>query len=137
MTYHALSNGWLFFFYLSTFFFYNFGPNATTFCLPAETFHPNCRVIFNGISAACGKAGAVVGASIFAFVLDEDGLKGVLIGCAALSLIGVIVTVVFVQDMRGKSLGNTPMAVELIETAPAPQMDDHERAAVADRVALV
>merc|ERR1712000_629525 len=42
-----------------TFFFSNFGPNATTFILPAETFPAEVRSTLNGFSAACGKAGAV------------------------------------------------------------------------------
>ena len=134
-SFQSLANGSLFFFYLSTFFFYNFGPNATTFCLPAETFHPNCRVMFNGISAACGKVGAVVGASLFALVLDEEGLRGVLIGCGVLSLTGVIITSIFVQDMRGKTVGDPSMSVELVDTALSASSND--RAGLSDRIALV
>jgi MFS transporter, PHS family, inorganic phosphate transporter len=44
-----------------TFFFANFGPNSTTFILPAEVF-PSChRSTCHGISAASGKAGAILG----------------------------------------------------------------------------
>lgn len=38
-----------------TFFFSNFGPNSTTFILPAETFPPHIRTTMNGFSAAMGK----------------------------------------------------------------------------------
>ncbi|KAL2921354.1 putative inorganic phosphate transporter 1-3 [Bienertia sinuspersici] len=42
-----------------TFFFANFGPNATTFVVPAEVFPARLRSTCHGISAATGKAGAI------------------------------------------------------------------------------
>ena len=44
-----------------TVFFANFGPNATTFVVPAEIFPTSWRTTAHGISAACGKAGAILG----------------------------------------------------------------------------
>jgi MFS transporter, PHS family, inorganic phosphate transporter len=41
-----------------TFFFANFGPNATTFIVPAEIFPARLRSTSHGISAAAGKAEA-------------------------------------------------------------------------------
>jgi len=38
-----------------TFFFANFGPNATTFITPVELFTTKYRSSLHGISAACGK----------------------------------------------------------------------------------
>ena len=40
---------------LQTFFFANFGPNATTFITPVELFTTKYRSTMHGISAACGK----------------------------------------------------------------------------------
>ncbi|KAJ1440409.1 MFS transporter superfamily [Sesbania bispinosa] len=48
--------------YSLTFFFANFGPNATTFVVPAEILPARLRFTCHGISAAAGKAGAIVGA---------------------------------------------------------------------------
>lgn len=45
-----------------TFFFANFGPNSTTFVLPAELFPTRVRSTCHALSAAAGKAGAMVGA---------------------------------------------------------------------------
>lgn len=45
-----------------TFFFANFGPNSTTFVLPAELFPTRVRSTCHALSAAAGKAGALVGA---------------------------------------------------------------------------
>ncbi|AEE82693.1 inorganic phosphate transporter family protein [Arabidopsis thaliana] len=53
-------------FYSFTFFFSNFGPNATTFIVPAEIFPARIRSTCHGISAASGKAGAMVGSFGFA-----------------------------------------------------------------------
>ncbi|KAG8219347.1 major facilitator superfamily domain-containing protein [Butyriboletus roseoflavus] len=41
-------------------FFYNFGPNTTTFIIPGEVFPTRYRSTAYGISAACGKIGAIV-----------------------------------------------------------------------------
>lgn len=41
-------------------FFQNFGPNTTTFIIPGEVFPTRYRSTAYGISAACGKIGAIV-----------------------------------------------------------------------------
>ncbi|KAG5587547.1 hypothetical protein H5410_047981 [Solanum commersonii] len=46
--------------YSLTFFFANFGPNATTFVVPAEIFPARLRSTCHGIPAACGKLRAMV-----------------------------------------------------------------------------
>ncbi|GLJ22772.1 hypothetical protein SUGI_0428900 [Cryptomeria japonica] len=53
--------------YCLTFFFANFGPNTTTFIVPAELFPARLRSTCHGISAAAGKAGAIVGAFGFLY----------------------------------------------------------------------
>lgn len=78
--------------YALTFFFSNFGPNVSTFSLPAEIFPPDVRVKLNGISAACGKLGATVGAAAFGLVEQQWGVSSVLIMSALASVLGMIVT---------------------------------------------
>jgi len=46
-------------------FFQNFGPNVTTFIIPAEVFPTRYRATAHGFSAACGKLGAIVAQIIF------------------------------------------------------------------------
>jgi hypothetical protein len=41
------------------------GPNATTFIIPSETFPAKYRSTGHGISAAMGKAGAIIGTFAF------------------------------------------------------------------------
>lgn len=59
----ALSNmQWLLLLlYASSFFFANYGPNTTTFIQPSVTYSKSCRSTLNGVSAAAGKLGALVG----------------------------------------------------------------------------
>lgn len=46
-------------------FFFNFGANSTTYCYPAEVFPTRYRAFAHGISAASGKAGAILSALAF------------------------------------------------------------------------
>ena len=59
-------NGWIAM-YAFTFFFANWGPNATTYIVPAELFPTAWRATGHGFCAAVGKAGAIVGAFGFLF----------------------------------------------------------------------
>ena len=55
----------LMFLYCLANFFQNFGPNVTTFVIPGEVFPTRYRATGHGLSAACGKLGAIVAQSIF------------------------------------------------------------------------
>lgn len=78
--------------YGSTFFFSNYGPNTTTFMLPSLTFSPDCRSTLNGISAASGKAGALLGSIVFEPLADKYGDGTVMFLCALTSILGAILT---------------------------------------------
>ncbi|PIA46561.1 hypothetical protein AQUCO_01500246v1 [Aquilegia coerulea] len=66
------NNIWFVVLYGLTFFFANFGPNATTFIVPAEIFPARLRATCHGISAAAGKAGAIVGAFGFLYLAQNQ-----------------------------------------------------------------
>ena len=53
--------------YALTFFFANWGPNSTTFIIPSELFAARFRATCHGLSAAAGKAGAIIGAFGFLY----------------------------------------------------------------------
>ncbi|VAI38670.1 unnamed protein product [Triticum turgidum subsp. durum] len=55
-----------------TFFFANFGPNSTTFIVPAEIFPARLRSTCHGISAAAGKLGAIVGSFGFLYLAQNQ-----------------------------------------------------------------
>ncbi|KAL3264930.1 hypothetical protein ABHI18_000207 [Aspergillus niger] len=56
-------------------FFFNFGPNATTFIVPGECFPTRYRSTSHGISAAAGKVGAIIAQCVFG-PLAHRGAKG-------------------------------------------------------------
>ncbi|OIT07738.1 putative inorganic phosphate transporter 1-7 [Nicotiana attenuata] len=102
--------------YALTFFFANFGPNATTFVVPAEIFPARLRSTCHGISAAAGKAGAIVGAYGFLYAAQSKdptktdagyptgiGIKNSLIALGAINALGMICTFC-VPESKGKSL---------------------------------
>ncbi|KAI3668026.1 hypothetical protein L6452_43099 [Arctium lappa] len=102
--------------YSLTFFFANFGPNATTFVVPAEIFPARLRSTCHGISAASGKLGAIVGAFGFLYLAQNQdpakadagypagiGVKNALIVLGVINLLGTLCTLM-VPESKGKSL---------------------------------
>jgi hypothetical protein len=74
--------------YLLSSFVGQLGPNATTFCLPAEVFPTQVRTTCHGWAAAAGKAGAMVAALVFPLVQSELDLF-LLAGYASLAACAV------------------------------------------------
>ncbi|XP_010469529.1 PREDICTED: probable inorganic phosphate transporter 1-6 [Camelina sativa] len=91
-------------FYSLTFFFSNFGPNATTFIVPAEIFPTRLRSTCHGISAASGKAGAMVGAFGFAALVKAVGMSTTLYIMAGINFVGLAITVLVIPESKGMSL---------------------------------
>ncbi|KAK1257792.1 Inorganic phosphate transporter 1-4 [Acorus gramineus] len=104
------------FMYGLTFFFANFGPNATTFVVPAEIFPARLRSTCHGISAAAGKAGAIVGAFGFLYASQNKdkalaekgypagiGVRNSLFVLVATNFLGLLLTFL-VPEPKGKSL---------------------------------
>lgn len=89
--------------YSLTFFFCNFGPNATTFIVPAEIFPARLRATCHGISAASGKAGAMVGSFGFAALVKAVGMRTTLLIMAGISFVGLLFSFL-VPEPNGKSL---------------------------------
>ncbi|PIA34502.1 hypothetical protein AQUCO_03700049v1, partial [Aquilegia coerulea] len=92
--------------YALTFFFANFGPNSTTFVLPAELFPTRVRSTCHALSAAAGKAGALVGA-FYVQSLTLEGktsqIKKAMIGLAVTNALGFFCTFL-VTETKGRSL---------------------------------
>ncbi|KAI9798152.1 MAG: acid phosphatase pho5 [Sarcosagium campestre] len=57
-------------------FFFNFGPNATTFIVPGECFPTRYRSTSHGISAASGKIGAIIAQVVFGPLRTRGAEKG-------------------------------------------------------------
>ncbi|MED6193730.1 Low affinity inorganic phosphate transporter 1 [Stylosanthes scabra] len=101
--------------YSLTFFFANFGPNATTFVVPAEIFPARLRSTCHGISAAAGKAGAMVGAFGFVYAEKGIGVRNTLIILGVVNLCGFFFTFL-VPESKGKSLEEMSGEAEVQQT---------------------
>ncbi|KAL5711831.1 Low affinity inorganic phosphate transporter 1 [Ranunculus cassubicifolius] len=102
--------------YAFTFFFANFGPNSTTFIVPAEIFPARLRSTCHGISAAAGKAGAIIGAFGFLYAAQNKdptktdagypagiGIRNSLMLLGGINFLGMLFTLL-VPEPNGKSL---------------------------------
>jgi len=100
-----------------TFFFANFGPNSTTFIVPAEIFPAHLRATCHGMSAAAGKAGAIVGTFGFMYAAQRAdgseaaetgypsgiGVRASLFVLAASNVLGILFTCLL-PEPKGRSL---------------------------------
>jgi PHS family inorganic phosphate transporter-like MFS transporter len=57
-------------------FFFNFGPNTTTFIVPGECFPTRYRSTSHGFSAASGKVGAIIAQAAIAPLRVRGAAKG-------------------------------------------------------------
>nr|ACY74615.1 phosphate transporter1-4 [Glycine max] len=102
--------------YSLTFFFANFGPNATTFVVPAEIFPARFRSTCHGISSASGKLGAMVGAFGFLYLAQNQdpskagagypagiGVRNSLLVLGVINILGFMFTFL-VPEAKGRSL---------------------------------
>ncbi|KAG5180969.1 hypothetical protein JKP88DRAFT_279115 [Tribonema minus] len=110
--------------YALTFFFANWGPNSTTFIIPSEVFPSAWRCSAHGFCAACGKAGAIIGAFGFLYASKDPsnpqdradygdvgiGLQDSLAILAASNGLGLIISLLFVPETKGKSLEELEIA---------------------------
>ncbi len=87
-----------------SYFFTEFGPNATTFVYPSEIFPVKVRTTAHGVAAAMGKIGGFVGVFTFPFFMAWHGLPAAEGAAAIVSLMGLIVTIFLLPETKGKSL---------------------------------
>ncbi|KAI3839822.1 hypothetical protein MKW98_010127 [Papaver atlanticum] len=117
--------------YALTFFFANFGPNSTTFVVPAEIFPARLRSTCHGISAAAGKAGAIIGAFGFLYAAQSQdsantdagyppgiGIKNSLIVLGCINFLGMLFTFL-VPESKGKSLEEMAGENEDVDATPS------------------
>ncbi|OUM56229.1 hypothetical protein PIROE2DRAFT_21637 [Piromyces sp. E2] len=107
-------------------FFFNFGPNMTTFVIPSEVFPTRFRTTAHGMSAASGKLGAIIAAHTFSVIKDIGGptgsnnfIQGLFGILAGMMFLGFIVST-FLPETKGKTLEELA-GEEVIESAPSMQ----------------
>lgn len=104
-------------------FFFNFGPNATTFIVPAEVFPSRVRGFAHGISAAVGKCGAILSAILFNWLASyKIGLPNVLWIFFACNILGAIITFFFIPETKGRDADVVDYE-EWLEANPGAKVD--------------
>jgi len=85
-------------------FFFNFGPNATTFIIPAEVYPSRVRGFAHGFSAAVGKLGAILSALLFNYLSGSTviGLANVLWIFFACNMLGALSTWFLIPETKGR-----------------------------------
>ncbi|KAH9210727.1 inorganic phosphate transporter 1-4 /Pi cotransporter [Leptodontidium sp. 2 PMI_412] len=87
--------------YFFTQLFFDFGPNTSTFVIPAEVFPTQYRATCHGISAASGKLGSIIAQIIAQVYLNDNRSKSLgwaLIGFSALMIAGAWITRIWVPN---------------------------------------
>jgi MFS family permease len=97
--------------------FMNAGPNSTTYALPAEVFPSEVRAAGHGFAAGCAKLGAAIGVFLFPILEDSIGNSALLYIISGGCLVGLLVTVLFRVEPKGRSLE------DVAGVAPAEMMD--------------
>jgi len=105
---HQESNlGWFDFVYIIQLCMQGF-MGATTFAIPAQIFPSEARGLGHGISAGVGKLGAILGVSVIYEILQEARqhtvMPFVFAFCAGVSVLGIIVTSIFIPNFDGETL---------------------------------
>lgn len=83
------------------------GCNVSTYVLPTEVFPSQLRSSFFGLSAGMGKVGALLGGATFVPIADSSAAYGyteVFLACAAVALLGLLITHAFVEPYRRETL---------------------------------
>jgi PHS family inorganic phosphate transporter-like MFS transporter len=103
-------------FYGISYFFTEFGPNLTTFVLPAELYPVSVRATGHGISAGIGKFGAFIGVFLFPVLQGSLGLRGTLLLTAGVSVLGALLTLVL-PEPAGRSLDDISSRPDVVSAA--------------------
>eukprot|EP00121_Abeoforma_whisleri_P017070 Awhi_evm1s15648 len=86
--------------YVLSSFFGQFGPNVTTYVSAAELYPTPIRSTCHGISAFCGKSGALFATILFGFF----SVNQIFLACAAVAGIGFIFTFIFLPNTANFNL---------------------------------
>lgn len=97
-----------------SFFFTEFGPNATTFVYPSEIFPVRVRTTGHGISAAMGKIGGFAGVFLFPYLMHWKGLFAAELAAAMVSVLGLIATWFLLPETKGKTLEEISEFIPLV-----------------------
>lgn len=85
------------FLYFFSSFWNQFGPNATTWLVAGEVFPTDVRAFYHGISAAFGKAGAIMASELFRTMSTQNTFYV----SAGAGFFGALITWILLPDTTG------------------------------------
>ncbi|MGD0471753.1 MAG: MFS transporter, partial [Candidatus Velthaea sp.] len=106
--------------YCLNYFFTEFGPNTTTFVVPAEIFPVSVRTTSHGISATIGKIGAAVGTFGFPLLQARFGLPGPMWVAGVCCIAGFALTWTLLPEPNGLGLEEASRDRTFSADAPLP-----------------
>ena len=112
-----------------SYFFTEFGPNMTTFVMPAELYPVTMRATGHGISAGIGKLGAFIGVFLFPVLASSLGLRHTLLLTAGVAVLGALLTLVL-PEPAGRSLDEISGADDIVAAAEFVLAETDPRAAI-------
>lgn len=75
-----------------------YGVGIATYVLPTVVYPPEIRATMHGISATCGKVGALLASFLFFPLQNQVGIRGVLVVEAGLALVGCLLSQFALKD---------------------------------------
>jgi PHS family inorganic phosphate transporter-like MFS transporter len=112
-----------------SYFFTEFGPNMTTFVMPAELYPVTMRATGHGISAGIGKLGAFIGVFLFPVLASSLGLRHTLLLTAGVAVLGALLTLVL-PEPAGRSLDEISGADDVVTAAEFVLAETDPRAVI-------
>ncbi|MFC9556390.1 MFS transporter [Rhodococcus sp. NPDC056960] len=91
----------------ATYAIFTGGAQVLQLVYPNELFPTEIRGSAVGLASSLSRIGGAVGTYLVPFSLDRWGVGPTMLGAAAVTLIGLVVSVVFAPETRGKSLADT------------------------------
>lgn len=107
-----------------SYFFSEFGPNTTTFVIPAEIYPVSMRTTGHGLSAGVAKLGAFIGVFVFPLLSSAFGVGGTLLITSVFSILGALVSLLL-PEPRGRSLDDLAGEVAPAKLVPAGPRTTH------------
>lgn len=113
----------------------NLGPGDMLGLLSSESYATAVRGTCYGFSAAIGKTGAAIGTEVFTPIQDHLGKRWTFIIAAICGVVGVLVTWIFVKDVRGDDLANEDeqFRAYLVSHGWNGEMGEDDLQAIADK----
>jgi Na+/melibiose symporter-like transporter len=97
--------------------------------LPSMTFSRPCRSSLNGICAASGKIGALLGSLLFLPLANWLGNDKVMLACSFVSIIGAAMTLFLDESMEERSMNKISSEAHLCYLSSLDATTESERPA--------